>query len=51
MDYKLHRSATLFFNVSNVFDEESVQFVENRAWLQRHGQFGARFTLGVKGSF
>jgi iron complex outermembrane receptor protein len=51
MDYKLHRSATIFFNVSNVFDEESVQFVEQRAWLQRHGQFGARYTLGVKGSF
>ncbi|WP_175414751.1 TonB-dependent receptor [Nibricoccus aquaticus] len=51
MDYKLHRSATIFFNVSNVFDEESVQFVEQRAWIQRHGQFGARFTLGVKGSF
>ncbi len=51
MEYQLHRSATIFFNISNVFDEGSVQFVENRAWLQRHGQFGARYTLGVKGSF
>ena len=51
VDYQLHRSATLFFNISNVFDEGQTQFVEREAWMQRHGQFGARYTLGVKGSF
>jgi iron complex outermembrane receptor protein len=51
LDYKIHRHATIFFNAANLTDSPSVRYSVHDANLIRHGAFGAKFTLGVKGSF
>jgi iron complex outermembrane receptor protein len=51
LEYKLHRHATLFFNAANLTDSPSVRYSVHDANLIRHGAFGAKLTLGVKGSF
>lgn len=51
LNYELHRRATLFLNISNLFDEPHTRYWESRAFYARYGEFGTRYTLGVKGSF
>lgn len=51
MEYKLHRYATLFLNVANMLDAPSVRYSVQEDNLIRHGAYGAKITLGVKGSF
>lgn len=51
VDYQLNRYATLFLNVANVTAAPSVRYAVHEENLIRHGAFGAKYTLGVKGSF
>lgn len=50
-DYQLSRRATVFLNVANVTAAPSVRYAVHQGNLTRHGAFGAKFTLGVKGAF
>lgn len=50
-DYQLRRYATVFMNIANLTGEPSVRYSVNEANLIRHGAFGAKYTIGVKGSF
>ncbi|HEX2853949.1 MAG TPA: TonB-dependent receptor, partial [Opitutaceae bacterium] len=51
LDYQLHRRATVFLNIANATGAESIRYAVKEANLIRHGGFGAKYTLGVKGSF
>lgn len=50
-DYQLSRRATIFLNVANVTAAPSIRYAVHQDNLTRHGAFGAKFTLGVKGAF
>jgi hypothetical protein len=49
--YELHRSATLFVNVSSLNDAPHRRYLETESHFNRYGEYGTRYTLGVKGSF
>lgn len=51
VDYQLRRYATVFMNIANLTGEPSVRYSVHEANLIRHGAFGAKYTIGVKGSF
>ncbi|MFT3783388.1 MAG: TonB-dependent receptor [Nibricoccus sp.] len=51
LNYKLHRRATLFLNVSNLFNEPQYRYTEQPEYINRHGNYGTQFTVGVKGQF
>jgi iron complex outermembrane receptor protein len=50
-EYQVSRRATLFANVANVTGAPSVRYAVHKEILIRHGAFGAKYTLGVKGAF
>lgn len=50
-DYQLGRRATVFLNIANLTAAPSVRYAVNDQNLIRHGAFGAKYTLGVKGAF
>jgi outer membrane receptor protein involved in Fe transport len=51
LSYELTRSATIFCNISNIFNEEQFRYNETSEHATRWGQYGRRFTVGVQGSF
>ena len=50
-DYQVSRRAVLFVNVANLTAAPSVRYAVNSQNLIRHGAFGAKYTIGVKGAF
>lgn len=50
-DYKFSPRATLFLNIANLTGAPSVRYGSVPVNLIRHGGYGAKYTLGVKGSF
>lgn len=51
LDYQLRRRAIVFLNIANLTAAPSVRYAVHEANLIRHGAFGAKFTLGLKGDF
>ncbi len=51
MEYKLHRFATVFLNVSNLTNEPQTRYDVRELNIQRDGDYGTTFNLGVKGRF
>lgn len=51
LSYELTREATIFCNISNLFNEAQARYHHSAQHYTRYGTYGARFTLGVKGSF
>ena len=50
-EYALSPKATIFLNIANLTGAPSVRYQVHEANLIRHGAFGAKYTIGVKGSF
>lgn len=50
-DYQVSRRAIVFFNIANLTAAPSVRYAVNSSNLIRHGAFGAKYTIGVKGAF
>jgi len=51
LEYQLQSWATLFLNGANVNDSRSIRYADHRANLIRDGGYGAKYTLGIKGTF
>jgi len=51
LEYKVSRYATVFLNGGDVGESRSIRYNERRAFLNRDGGYGAKYTLGVKGTF
>ena len=51
MEYALHRYATLFANVNNIFNSAKENYAENQVYTTRNGNYGASINVGVKGQF
>jgi len=50
-DYQVSRRAIVFVNIANLTASPSVRYAVNDQNLIRHGAFGAKYTIGVKGAF
>jgi len=50
-EYQVARRATVFLNIANLTGAPSVRYAVNDQNLIRHGAFGAKYTIGVKGAF
>jgi len=50
-DYQINRHATLFLNVSNLTNEAQTRYDVRDLNIQRDGDYGTTFNLGVKGRF
>lgn len=51
ISYEVRREAVVFLNVSNLFNESDTRYFHSLRNLSRDGAFGAKVTLGVKGTF
>ncbi len=51
MEYQLHRYATVFLSVNNLFNSSKFNYQEREAFTIRNGNYGASINVGVKGSF
>jgi len=51
MEYALHRYATLFANVNNIFNSAKENYAERSTYTTRNGNYGASINVGVKGLF
>jgi TonB-dependent receptor len=51
VEYALHRYATLFADVNNVFNSAKENYAENSTFTTRDGNYGASINVGVKGQF
>ena len=51
LQYDVSRWASIFLNVANINDSKSIRYSDHRADLIRNGGYGAKYTLGIKGSF
>lgn len=51
MEYKVNRYATVFLNVSNLTNEPQTRYDVRELNIQRDGDYGTTFNLGVKGRF
>ncbi len=51
MGYEINRYATLFLNVGNLTNEPQTRYDVWDLNLQRDGDYGTTFNLGVKGRF
>lgn len=51
MDYKLMKHASVFLNVSNLTNEPQTRYDVRPLNIQRDGDYGTTFNLGVKGTF
>ncbi len=51
LQYEMKTWATVFLNVANINDSRSIRFANNSRYLIRDGGYGAKYTLGVKGTF
>jgi iron complex outermembrane receptor protein len=51
LNYRLHRRATLFMNIANLTGEPSYRYALRPEIITRHGEFGAKYTIGVRGDF
>lgn len=50
-EYALHKNMTLFMNVANLTNSPSYRYFVRTPIMNRHAEFGAKYTLGVKGTF
>jgi TonB-dependent receptor len=51
VEYALHRYATLFANVNNIFNSAKENYAENQIYTTRNGNYGASINVGLKGQF
>lgn len=51
LDYRLTRYATVFLNVSNLTNEPQTRYDVREFNIQRDGDYGTTFNLGIKGRF
>ncbi len=51
LEYSLNRHVTFFLNGADVGESRSIRYNVRRDFLNRDGGYGAKYTLGVKGSF
>ncbi|WP_438480314.1 TonB-dependent receptor [Oleiharenicola lentus] len=51
MEYKVHKFASVFLNVSNLTNEPQTRYDVRELNIQRDGDYGTTFNLGVKGRF
>ena len=51
LEYKINRWATVFLNGGDVGESRSIRYNVRREFLNRDGGYGAKYTLGVKGTF
>jgi len=51
LNYVMSRKATFFLNIANLTGEPSYRYALRPEILTRHGAFGAKYTVGVRGNF
>jgi iron complex outermembrane recepter protein len=51
LNYQLHRRATLYLNIANLTGAPSYRYALRPEIITRHGEFGAKYTIGVRGDF
>ena len=51
LEYKVSRWATVFMNGGDIGESRSIRYNVRREFLNRDGGYGAKYTLGVKGTF
>jgi iron complex outermembrane receptor protein len=51
MEYQIHRYATVYLGVNNLFNDNKFNYNEREAFIARNGSYGASINVGVKGSF
>ncbi len=51
LEYRLHRWTTVFMNIANLTGSPSERYALRQEMMTRHGAFGAKYTIGVKGTF
>jgi TonB-dependent receptor len=50
-EYQVHRYASVYIGVNNIFNDNKFQYNEREAFIARNGSYGASINVGVKGSF
>jgi len=51
VEYEIHRYATIYAGVNNLFNDNKFNYNEREAFIARDGAYGASINVGVKGSF
>ena len=51
VEYEIHRYATIYAGVNNLFNDNKFNYNEREAFIARDGAYGASINIGVKGSF
>ena len=51
MEYEVHRYATVYIGVNNLFNDNKFNYNEREAFIARNGSYGASINVGVKGTF
>jgi TonB-dependent receptor len=51
LEYQVSRRLSLFMNVANLTNSPSYRYFVRSPLISRHGEYGAKYTMGVKGSF